>query len=196
MDVVRAHTSGWPAIRRGALETILAAAMAAVAVFLLRGFVVQLFTVSSGSMRPTLLPKDSVLVNRLTYRLHPPRRGDMIVFRFPQADGRDFVKRVIGLPGDVVEEKDGRFWVNGKPLHPPYANSSSAGDTAMLNMASRQIPPGQLFVLGDNRDASLDSRFWGAVDQSQVVGKVMVIFWSRGEHWWDVRVDRIGKWLG
>jgi signal peptidase I len=146
-------------------------------------------------MSTTLLPGDSVLVNRLLYRLHPPRRGDIIVFRFPQADGREFMKRVIALPGDVVEERVGRFQVNGIPLPNRLSDQSDRGVAVTLNEAPRRIPIGQLYVLGDNQDASLDSRFWGTVDKRNVDGKAFLICWSRGKHWWNTRWDRIGRWL-
>lgn len=107
MDAIGEHARGLAAIRRRVLESILGLAVAAGLLFLAQAFVIQAFTVPSASMLPTLLPGDSVLVNRLVYHLHPPRRGDIIALRFPQADGREFVKRVIGLPGDVVMEQGG-----------------------------------------------------------------------------------------
>jgi signal peptidase I len=176
-------------------DSLLALAAAVALLMLMQAFVIQVFTVSSGSMLPTLLPRDSVLVSRLAYRLHPPHRGDIIVFRFPQADGREFVKRVIGLPGDVVEEQSGRVYVNGKPLALADTTGSSEEMQPVMTMAAHRIPPGQLFVLGDNQAASLDSRYWGTVDIDKVVGKAFLVYWSHGKNWWDVRWDRIGYWL-
>jgi signal peptidase I len=176
-------------------ESLLALAAAVALLMLMQAFVIQVFTVSSGSMLPTLLPRDSVLVNRLAYRLHPPHRGDIIVFRFPQADGREFVKRVIGLPGDVVEEQSGRVHVNGKPLALENTAGSGQGTEPAMTIAPHRMPPGQLFVLGDNQAASLDSRYWGTVDIDKVVGKAFLVYWSHGKEWWDVRWDRIGYWL-
>lgn len=195
MDVLSGHASRRTAIRRRIWESILTLAAAAALLFLVQAFAIQAFTVSSGSMLPTLLPRDSVLVNRLAYRLHPPRRGDIITFRFPQADGREFVKRVIGLPGDVVEEQGGRIYVNGKPLAPEDTTGSSQEAEPVMTMAPYRIPPGQLFVLGDNQAASLDSRYWGTVDIHKVVGKAFLVYWSHGKHCWDIRWDRIGHSL-
>jgi len=195
MDVLREHASGRAAIRRGRWESILALVAAAALLFLVHRFVIQVFTVSSGSMQPALLPRDSVLVNRLAYRLHPPRRGDIIVFRFPQADGREFVKRVIGLPGDVIEEQGGRVYVGGRSMALADKTGSSQEAEPVMTIAPHQIPPGQLFVLGDNQAASLDSRYWGTVDIHRVIGKAFVVYWSHGKHWWEVRWRRIGRWL-
>ncbi len=169
--------------------------MGAVLAALIRLLVVAPFYVPSGSMRPTLQPGDYVLANRFVYYLHPPRRGDVIVFRYPQDARRDFVKRVIGVPGDVVEERDGQVLVNSEPVVEPYVLHMSAGTPWIPQQGSWRVPPGRLFVLGDNREASLDSRFWGTVDAHEVIGKAFLIYWSRGEHWWDVRWERIGRWL-
>ncbi len=181
-----------PRIVRDGILTVVAAA---VLVFLAHALVFQVLGVTSASMSPTLLPGDSVLVNRLTYLLQSPRRGDIIVFHFPQTGGRDFVKRVIGLPGDVVAEQGGRFTVNGTFVLEGTGSGSTVAVSAPLNLAPRRIPAGRLYVLGDNREASLDSRFWGTVDEQEVVGKAVIICWSRGKRWWDVHWSRIGERL-
>lgn len=188
MDALKESARDQTAIRRSAWEKVLPVVVAGALVFLAHAFAIQVFTVSSASMSPTLQPGDSVLVNRLVYRLHLPRRGDIIVFRFPQADGREFVKRVIGLPGDVVEEHGGRIYVNGAAPAPVAA-------LAPATPLAQRVAAGHLYVLGDNPDTSLDSRFWGTVDEREVVGKAVFICWSREEHWWQVRWDRIGRWL-
>jgi signal peptidase I len=150
---------------------------------------------SSASMSPTLFPGDSVLVNRLVYYLHPPRRGDLIVFRFPQTGNREFVKRVIGLSGDVVEGQGGRVSVNGMTVHwVPEGTASETRATAMELVPSR-VPANRLYVLGDNGNSSLDSRSWGTVDEHEVVGKAVLVCWSRGPRWWEVHWSRIGRWL-
>ncbi len=183
------------ASRRGLQETILAAATAALLIFILQAYVFRVFVVSSRSMAPTLRPGDVVLVNRLTYDFGSPQRGDIIVFHFPQADDRGFLKRVIGLPGDIVAEHDGRFLVNGSPLTWPKAHASASGTAGALNMLPVKVPAGQYFVLGDNPRASLDSRFWGTVNLHELMGKALVILWSHGAHWWDIPWHRIGQWL-
>lgn len=150
---------------------------------------------SSVSMSPTLLPGDAVLVNRLSSYVHPPRRGDIIVFHYPRTGDRDFVKRVIGVPGDVVQEAGGRFTVNGTVVHVSRAVAADLSPAMAMVSGSVRVPADHLYVLGDNWRTSLDSRFWGTVDEREVVGEAVLICWSRGAHWWDVRWDRIGRWL-
>ncbi len=174
---------------------MLAAATAALLIFILQAYVFRVFVVSSRAMVPTLRPGDVVLVDRLTYDFGAPQRGDIILFHFPQADDRGFLKRVIGLPGDTVAEHDGRFLVNGSPLAWPRAGTSASGAAGALNMPPVKVPAGQYFVLGDNPGASLDSRFWGTVNLHELMGKALVVLWSHGAHWWDIPWHRIGRWL-
>ena len=176
-------------------ESVWGLAAAGLLIVLMRLFVFRPFAISSGSMQPTLDRGDFVLVNEFIYRLHPPRRGDVILFRYPQHEDWDFVKRVIGLPGDVVAARDGRLRVNGTPVAEPHVIPASEGDAPSPNLDALRIPPGQLFVLGDNRGASLDSRFWGTVDERNVIGKAFLVYWSQGERWWDVRWRRIARWI-
>jgi len=150
---------------------------------------------SSASMSPTLLPGDSVLVNRLIYYLFPPRRGDLIVVRFPQTGGREFVKRIIGLPGDVVEERGGRMSVNGMAVRWGGDGASGGTGATHTDLDPSRVPANRLYVLGDNWGTSLDSRSWGTVDEQDVVGKPFLICWSRGTEWWEVRWDRMGRWV-
>jgi signal peptidase I len=186
----------WHLIQRhGLLDFLRSTALAILVAMLIRGFLLQAFYIPSGSMEPTLFPGDYILVNRFVYDLQPPERGDIIVFRYPKDEHWDFVKRVIGLPGDVVEEHDGRFRINGKPLDERYVEHTEGGLAPGMNMAALRIPKHQLFVLGDNRDASLDSRYWGTVNEHKVIGEAFLIYWSRSTHWYDVRWNRIGRWL-
>lgn len=186
---------GLPAVRPTILRVLQAVATIAVLLLLTSAFTIASVTIPSASMLPALEPGDSVLVARLFYYLRPPRREDIIVFRYPQDASHTFVKRVAGLPGDVVEEHGGRFYVNGMPLAGRTTIASAGGAAPVTTMAPLRVPPGQLFVLGDNPDASLDSRSWGTVGQRNVIGKAFLIYWSRGKHWWDVRWQRIGRWL-
>ncbi len=174
-------------------QSLLRAALAALLVFLLQAYAFQVFVVSSESMAPTLRPGDVVLVDRLTYEFASPKRGDLLVFRVPQADDRDFLKRVIGVPGDTVAERGGQIWVNGTPL----TRSMRVAPThvAVQSIPPVQVPAGRYFVLGDNPNASLDSRLWGTVGLHEVLGKALVICWSGGARWWDVCWHRIGRWL-
>ncbi len=201
-DSREVHDSGGPetpraSSRRPLPRTGLAGGAAAAAVVLLvTGWLaVTSLTIESGSMMGTLRPGDRILVSRLSYRLHAFRRGDIIAFRYPQEEARIFIKRVIALPGDVVEETHGRFYVNGHPAVRATTIRDADDTDPQAAMAAWSISPGQLFVLGDNRGASLDSRFWGTVDVRKVVGRAMLIYWSQGRGWWDIRWDRVGRWL-
>ncbi|AGB40605.1 signal peptidase I [Halobacteroides halobius DSM 5150] len=135
-------------------------------------FVVQAFYIPSGSMRPTLQPGDRILVNKLIYRFRDPKRGEVIVFKYPVNPNRKFIKRVIGLPGDTIKIVDGRVYVNGKPLEEDYTLEKSYTDYPAI-----KIPANNYFVLGDNRNNSKDSRFWGFVPRENIIGKATVIFW-------------------
>lgn len=190
------QTRNWHLVEwRGLLDFLKSIALAVLAAMLIRGFFLQAFYIPSGSMEPTLLPGDYILVNRFVYDLHPPQRGDIVVFRYPKDEHWDFVKRVIGLPGDVVAEQDSRFQINGRPLREPYVEHTENGLAPGMDMAPLRIPKDQFFVLGDNRDASLDSRYWGTVNEHKVIGEALLIYWSHGTHWYDVRWNRIGRWL-
>jgi len=195
MDTSREHsgqrTGGGCAWRRG----ILAAIVAGGVLLLIPTYGLQVITVTSASMSPALLPGDSVFVNRLAYRLHSPHRGDLIAFRFPQAAGREFVKRVIGLPGDVVSEQGGHLYVNGALLAQAQPMASIAESEPDADQPPRPVPAGQLYVLGDNRASSLDSRFWGPVRERDVLGEAFLICWSHGRRWWQVRWTRLGRGL-
>lgn len=181
--------------RRGTLCRSLVAVASVSLLYLGVTHGIAVSVISSGSMLPTLLPRDWVLVNRIAYSLRPPNRGDIIVFHFSQVNGQEFIKRIIGLPGDVVDERGGEFWVNGVPFHGPSVRHLEASLLPLGGMRIRRVPADQVFVLGDNLEASLDSRFWGTVDERQIIGKALLICWSRGTHWWDIRWGRIGRWL-
>ena len=164
----------------------------------IRTFVVQAFKIPSGSMLPTLQIGDHLLVNKFLYWFTDPQRGDVIVFKFPQDEARDFIKRVIALPGDKVEVRGKRVYVNDKPVQESYAvhldpsmqeNPHSPRD----NFAPVQAPPGQLFMMGDNRDYSMDSRFWGFLDMKKIKGKAFIIYWSWDRERFRPRWERIGK---
>jgi len=143
----------------------------AIAAFLIT-FIVQAFFIPSRSMQPTLEPGDRILVNKFIYRFHEPQRGDVIVFKFPLDPSRDFIKRVIGLPNDKIEIKEGILYINDKEQKEPYLAEFFPG-----NYGPYHVPPHNLFVLGDNRGNSEDSRFWGALPRENVVGQAMVIYW-------------------
>jgi len=223
----------------------------------IRSFVVQAFKIPSGSMIPTLLIGDHLLVNKLVYRFRMPERGEVAVFKFPQDRKTDFIKRVVALPGDEVELADGKLIINSSPVADAQASYGAArltglerymqpfhvprkGQTVRLegpNIKLYQLlvanevresdrmpdielydmrtgPDGKivdgrlrldgkpleawkvgedyLFMMGDNRDNSFDSRFWGPVRRDDIIGKAMIIYWSFGNKIWQIRWDRIG----
>jgi signal peptidase I len=147
------------------------------AAFVVKTFLIQAFFIPSLSMYPTLEKGDRVLVNKLSYDLHDVHRGDLVVFERPpdeRATGiKDLIKRVIGLPGDIIEERDGVVHINGQPLHETYVDN---GDVT-VNLARRTIPAGFVFVMGDNRDNSEDSRVFGPIDEHLIVGRAFVRVW-------------------
>jgi signal peptidase I len=199
---------------------------------LLRAFVVEAFQIPSGSMIPTLEVGDHIFVSKFSYGLSipftdtkilqyaEPQRGDVIVFKFPQDHGTDYIKRVVGVPGDVIEMKQEELYINGKPIAREKSDRPcDMGEVTENNEAHERrpgglfdecetwvetlggkrhetiqepgrggrdfprtvVPPGRLFVMGDNRDNSSDSRVWGFVDYNLVKGRALVIWWSRAE---------------
>ena len=147
----------------------------------IRTFVVQAFKIPSGSMLPTLQIGDHILVNKFIYYFQPIRRGEVIVFKFPQDETRDFIKRVVGLPGETLEIRGKQVLINGTPLDEPYA---VYGDWPASRLGEREhlgpivIPPDRLFMMGDNRDHSMDSRVWGFLDVHKVKGKAFIVYFS------------------
>ena len=186
-----------------------ALAVAFVLALFIRTFIVQAFKIPSGSMLATLQIGDHILVNKLRYgirvpiigervvRFSDPRRGDIIVFVYPVDTSKDFIKRVVGAPGDSVEIRHKQLYVNDEKVDDPHANFvDGPGDTSRLsprdNYGPVTVPEDKVFVMGDNRDRSYDSRFWGFVPIDDVKGKAFVIYWSwDGEDRW-VRWERIG----
>jgi signal peptidase I len=195
-------------------EYIESLVIAAIIAFLVRGFIVQAFKIPSSSMESTLLIGDHLLVNRLSYvvkipftdfvlfRIGNPERGDVIVFRYPTDRSKDFIKRVVAKPGDVVEIRDKVVFINGKEARNPHAQFAEqtiipAQFSQRDNIKPITVPKDSYFVLGDNRDRSLDSRFWGFVHQNDLVGRAFIIYFSwnneaesAAQH---VRWSRIGK---
>ncbi len=146
---------------------------------LIRTFIIAPFKIPSGSMRPTLIEGDRILVNKFLYRFREPRSGDIVVFRFPDNPKRPFIKRLVAVGGDGVEIRDGHLWVNGQlPSHPAlndvfYYNQ---GEFGQENQAIR-VPDDAYYVLGDNSSSSHDSRYWGFVSKRLMIGKAVCVFW-------------------
>jgi signal peptidase I len=146
-----------------------------------RPFVVEAFWIPSKSMIPTLEVGDRVLVNKFIYRFHPPERHDIIVFKSfegsTEGGQEDLIKRVVGLPGDEISVQDGALFVNGERQEEPYVNKQKS-DTSSFGPAA--VPEGEVFVMGDNRANSLDSRFIGPVPFEDIEGEAFMIFWTPG----------------
>ena len=204
-------------------EYLEAFAVALLIALFVRTFVIQAFKIPSGSMENTLLIGDHIFVNKFLYGYHipytngrvlqfaSPKRGDIIVFLFPEDPRKDFIKRVIGLPGETLEIRNKVVLINGKPLHEDYTRfaDGDAIDGFMRgrdNLPPLKVPERKYFVMGDNRDRSYDSRFWGFVDEDVIVGKALFIYfslnWDTDLKWYEVwrypdlvRWNRIGEVL-
>jgi signal peptidase I len=189
-------------------EALVVAIVLAVAI---RGAVVQAFKIPSGSMLPTLQIGDHLLVSKFLYgiripytaarvlRLRSPKRGDVVVFAYPMDDSKDFIKRVIGTPGDRVEIREKKIFINGEPIDDPwgvhvdpatYPEGYENGKRD--NFGPVVVPPGEYFMMGDNRDRSYDSRFWGFVEDARIKGEAFIIYWSWDSENMRPRFDRIG----
>ncbi len=173
----RAETSEEPPFSwRAVLEIVQALALAVIISVVLNLFVVQVTEVRQQSMVPTLLQSDRVLVSKVDYRVGPPQRGDIVVFNPPIESTIPYVKRVMAVAGDVIDLRDGKVYVNGAPLEVPEAHGSTQPQVPRITYP-HTVPPGEVFVLGDNRQASSDSRTFGPVPDPNIIGKVIVRFW-------------------
>ncbi len=190
-----------------------ALSLAVVLALFLRTFCVQAFKIPSGSMESTLLIGDHLLVNKMLYGVrlpgmdHPiftirePQRGDIVVFRYPRDETRDFIKRLIGVPGDTIEIRNKVLYVNGVRQEEPYAQwidpVTYPREAPQMgprdNFGPYKVPPGRYFFMGDNRDNSHDSRFWGTATRAELIGKAMVIYlsWNPDNHL--PRLSRTGR---
>jgi signal peptidase I len=182
---------GYKALREWA--TVIGVAL--VIAFLVRGFMLQQFYISGPSMESTMFQDNRVLVNKLSYRLHDIHRGDVVVFDRVTTDGvavqhDDLIKRVIGLAGDTISISECVVSVNGKPIDESYLNAydlaqSNLDDRCRIpEMAVTTVESGHLFVMGDNRPQSFDSRMFGTIEQSLVIGRAFVIIWPLGSFRW------------
>ncbi|HWR91433.1 MAG TPA: signal peptidase I [Desulfobacterales bacterium] len=193
-------------------ENVEAILIAIVIALFIRTFVVQAFKIPSGSMKPTLQIGDHILVNKFSYGIKipyigkvifpvgDPQHGDIVVFKFPVDPRKDFIKRVIGAGGDVVEIQDKTVYVNGKPLNHDvgvYTDPRTIAGSLKPrdNFGPITVPKGALFVMGDNRDESFDSRFWGFVPVRDVSGKAFIIYWSWDSDEFKVRWGRLAGLL-
>jgi len=191
------------------IESIIIAVIIA---FFIRTFIIQAFKIPSGSMKPTLQIGDHIMVNKFIYGvkipiirktlmpLSDPKRGDIVVFIYPEDRSLDFIKRVIGVAGDRIEIRDKKIYLNGLPdtdNHGVYTDDSIIPGTVQPrdNMGPVVVPAGHIFVMGDNRDQSYDSRFWGFVNLHDVLGKAVIIYWSWNQEEFNARWNRLGRLL-
>lgn len=184
----------------------------------IRTFIVQAFKIPTGSMENTLLVGDHLLVNKfmlgpsssaLERALLPernPRRGDVIVFKYPEEPSRDFIKRVIGLPGETVEMRNKRIFINGRELNEPYVHflqpptgppelAETTSFDVRENYGPVTVPANEYFVMGDNRDNSEDSRYWGFLPRDYIKGNAMMVYWSYEATSEDYEEDGFGQSL-
>jgi signal peptidase I len=168
---------------------------------------IRTFKIPTGGMEPTVLRGDWLLAVNWAYNPRepffghlltaprPPARGDIVTFPFPEDPTRTFMKRVIGLPGETVEVRGRTVYIDGEALVEPYVQFIAPDDVQRSDWGPETIPTRSVFVLGDNRDNSRDSRFWGYVKREDVLGRAVVIYWSRDSETGGVRFDRIGRRL-
>jgi len=209
--LVKARDRSMPFLNKSVVREYAEAILIAVVLALfIRTFIVQAFKIPSGSMENTLLVGDHLLVNKFIYGVKipfinkniiditDPKRGDIVVFRYPEDKSKDFIKRVIGIGGDKIEIKKKQVYVNDRPIDEPYAQFK-AGETSFFGFQKGRdfgpfdVPEGHIFVMGDNRDNSHDSRFWGTVDISEIKGKAFILYWSWDRGNSSVRFSRLGN---
>ena len=190
-------------------ENVEAVAVAVVLAMFIRSFIVQPFKIPSGSMIPTLLVGDHIFVNKFLFGIRmpftnnvlipvkKPQRGDIVVFKYPEDPKLDFIKRVIAVPGETLEIINRNIFINGKQVPDPHGNwGLSARSGHLVNdFGPITLPASKYFVMGDNRNNSHDSRFWGFVDFSELRGKAFLIYWSWDKENFGVRWGRIAHGL-
>ena len=193
-----------------ARENIEAIVIAIILALIIRTFIVQAFKIPSGSMKDTLLVGDHILVNKFIYGIRipftdikffdfrKPNHGEVIVFIYPKDESKDYIKRVVGVEGDKILIRDKKIYINGKLYDDSYGvyrdHTIIPGHVQPRdNYGPQVVPKDSLFVMGDNRDRSADSRFWGFVNLNKVKGKAFLIYWSWGGFMRDIKWGRIGK---
>lgn len=193
-------------------ENVEAILIAILLALFIRTFIVQAFKIPSGSMKDTLLIGDHILVNKFIYGvklpfaqatiipISNPKREDIVVFRYPEDPKKDFIKRVVGIGGDVVEIKNKKVYLNGKLVTVDHAKYTDphifpGRFSHRDNFGPVTVPKNAIFVMGDNRDNSHDSRFWGFVDLKELKGKAFMIYWSWNKERFGVRWSRLGDIL-
>lgn len=191
-------------------EYVKAIIIAIIIALFIRTFIIQAFKIPSGSMIPTLQIGDWLLVNKFIYGIKipalrktiipikDPQRGDIVVFIYPMDKSKDFIKRVIGVAGDVIEIKNKKVYINGALFDDPYGTFTDsliipAAVQPRDNFGPVKVPEGHIFAMGDNRDNSYDGRFWGFVNLDDVLGKAFIIYWSWDRNRHTVRWNRLAQ---
>lgn len=172
---------------RAFFDWMIVIAVALLVAFVVRTFVLAHFVVEGSSMYSTLETGDRVFVNKLSYRLHDPHRGDVVVLhQITGASERDLIKRVIGLPGETVEMRNCQVLIDGRVLNEPYLDPTVVTPTDCGGDYSLEgpVPPNHVFVMGDNRGGSQDSRVIGPIDENDLVGRAFIVFWPRKDWQW------------
>jgi signal peptidase I len=190
--------------------------IAVILALFIRTFVVQAFKIPTGSMENNLLVGDHLLVNKFIFAptaspiepsvlpIEEIRRGDVIVFKYPEDPERDFIKRVIGLPGETLEIRNKKVHINGRPLDEPYVHflqppTSGEAETASFDVRERYgpvtVPQDHYFMMGDNRDNSQDSRYWGFLPRRYVKGKALMVYWSYEAGGEEMAADGLLAWV-
>jgi len=219
--------TGAPPRKAGSHETLKTAVYALLIALVIRTFLIQAFRIPSGSMEDTLLIGDFLLVDKITYGANipgtrwrlpgfrNPRRGDILVFKDPRTN-RDFIKRCVATGGETIEVKSNDVYIDGQPIPEPYKVLKPVRGPVREDYGPRQLPDATLFMMGDNRNNSQDSRYWNELDPARVVGRAFILYWSTdperspgwvrnmGESWVKgflqlflgmPRLRRVGKWL-
>jgi signal peptidase I len=196
--MAKAESAPQPYKKSTAREYFESICVAVILALFVRTFIVQAFKIPTGSMENNLLIGDHLLVNKFAYAptmtrieqmllpIDPIRRGDIIVFKYPEDPERDFIKRVIGLPGETIELRSKKVYIDGKPMDEPYVQylftpSEDEGPfdyDVRMQYGPVTVPPGQYFMMGDNRDNSQDSRYWGFLPAEYVKGKALFVYFS------------------
>ncbi|HEC92184.1 MAG TPA: signal peptidase I [Candidatus Atribacteria bacterium] len=168
-DLKKDTKKGKKSMIRELLETVISAGIIA---FIIITFIGQVTVVRGASMEPTLHDRERLIANKISYRFESPERGEIIIFRPPIGIKRNYIKRIIGVPGDKIEIINGEVYLNDEKLEEPYVKYKS-----FENLPAFIVPPDSYFVLGDNRSNSSDSRYWGFVPRKNVVAKAWIVFW-------------------
>lgn len=184
--------AGSPVQKSAFREYVESLVVAVLLALFVRTFFLQAFKIPTGSMHPTLIEGDRILVDKVTYgirmpltawrfpKIRPPQRGDLVVFRSLDDPQRDFIKRLVAMGGDTIEIRDTRVWVNGRPLaDPPIFRENTYYNRGEYGQPGKpvRVPEGNFFFLGDNSASSRDSRYWGFLPEAHIIGKAFVIYW-------------------